>query len=72
MQKIIFEGDALEVIHALRREGTWRGSYGLVIEEAKRNLRHLQEWRVNHVNREANVTAHKLAKYAVISKEERL
>ena len=33
--QIIAEGDSLEIIHALQREGECRGSYGHFVEETK-------------------------------------
>ena len=65
VRKITLEGDAMEVVQAFCREGVWRGSYGMVIEEARENLQQLLEWRVNHVPKQANESAHRLAKYAL-------
>jgi hypothetical protein len=60
--KLVLEGDALQIVQALRSTGDRWCPYGLIIEDTRRMLRNFQECSVNHVRREANVEAHKLAK----------
>jgi peptidyl-tRNA hydrolase len=43
LRKIVIERDALEVVQALRKEGTWRGSYGQAVQDANHRLSSLQE-----------------------------
>jgi ribonuclease HI len=67
---IILEGDAKEITQALQCGSLWRGSYCMLIDEARRNLQQLCEWHVRHVFREANEVAHNLAKVAISRREE--
>lgn len=65
---VILEGDSLEVIQALRSEESSWNQYGVcghLMEDAKNLLHSCQVWRVNHVKREANEIAHRLAKRAL-------
>jgi hypothetical protein len=36
-----------------------------VVQDVAETLREMQEWRVQHVPREANITAHYLARWAL-------
>ena len=42
VQKIILEGDALEVVQALRREDAWKGRFCMFVEEVRRNLQQIK------------------------------
>lgn len=72
LRQIEVEGDALEVVTSLQREGICRGVYGQFVDEAKHLFNHSLSWCVKHVRREANVLAHKLAKFAVLREEEQI
>lgn len=72
VQNIILEGDAMEVVQALHRESTWRESYYMLVEEDKRNLHTIPRWSVQHVAKQANVTAHNLAKFVISIREEKM
>jgi hypothetical protein len=69
---VILEGDALEVVQAMNREGFSSGQYGALINDTKTLLQQVQHWTVCHVKRVANVAAHSLAKLAFSFSEERL
>ncbi|XP_059446656.1 uncharacterized protein LOC132178224 [Corylus avellana] len=70
LQKVILEGDALEVVNNMKRDGLWNVSYGLVLEDAKNNICFGVDWQVMHVSCTANGVAHKLAKLAVAINDE--
>jgi hypothetical protein len=70
--QIIAEGDSLEIICALQRENECKGSYGNFVEEAKALLNQMDSWFVQHVGREANTAAHKLAQYVAIREDEQI
>lgn len=70
--KIILEGDALEIVQALRKEGDAWGLYRQVLNDTKYLLQRFQEHCVNHVGREANGAAHNLAKLALSLGEDKV
>jgi hypothetical protein len=57
VKESILEGDAKEVVQALQRVGIWRGSYCMLVKEARINLQQQLEWQANHVFKEPNDTA---------------
>jgi hypothetical protein len=67
---IIMERDSLELIQALRREGSCWTSYGMMINDAKMDLLNIPHWEVCHVKHGANVVAHTLAKQALVIGED--
>jgi hypothetical protein len=66
LESIMLEGDSLEVVQALKKNGSCWSSYGQVVNEMKMLLEHFQVWEVNHVRRVANNAAHCLAKLALV------
>jgi ribonuclease HI len=72
LRKIIMEGDALQIVQALRSTGGGRYSYGLIIEDMHQLLQRFSEFSVQHVRREANRAAHKLAKLALSLGEDKI
>jgi ribonuclease HI len=68
--KVVLEGDALQVVHALKSSTRNWSSYGHLIEEARSHLKGMHKWRVNHVRRHLNGAAHRLAKEALTITEE--
>jgi hypothetical protein len=68
----ILEGDAREVVQHYGKYGICRGSYGQVLNNAKSLLSRVPSWRVQHVRRTANSTAHRLARMAMVSGENRV
>ncbi|XP_059462058.1 uncharacterized protein LOC132191056 [Corylus avellana] len=63
--RIYLEGDALEIVQALRMEGSCWSRYEHLINDAKILIQKFQFWEVDHVKREANEVAHILAKKAL-------
>jgi hypothetical protein len=72
IMKLILEGDALQIVQALQSTGGRWYPYGLIIEDTRRMFWNFQECSVRHVQREANVEAHKLAKLALSLGENRV
>jgi ribonuclease HI len=68
--KVILEGDALQVVNALKASTRNWSPYGHLIEEAHSQLSGMHTWRVNHVRRHLNGAAHQLAKAALTLNEE--
>jgi ribonuclease HI len=68
-QKLILEGDAATVIHAVNQVELCRGEYGQLINGAKQLLNQGCQWQVRHVRRVANGAAHQLAKMGLQSQE---
>jgi ribonuclease HI len=68
--QIIAEGDSLEVVGALRRDGECCTSYGHIVEEAKELFNMVESWSVQHVGRENNTAAHHLAKHAATREDD--
>jgi hypothetical protein len=60
-RSIIMEGDALEIVSALRKEEGWPSKYNNFMEEARDLLSCFHRWSVNYVRRECNVVAHSLS-----------
>jgi ribonuclease HI len=71
LQRVIFEGDALEIIQALTRDGDCWASYGQILNEIKSELLQQHGWCFQYVNRAANDVAHKLARLAFLFGEDR-
>jgi hypothetical protein len=72
IQKLLLEGDALQIVQALNSDtGEW-APYGMITMDAKQKLQTFQEFNVVHVPREANRAAHCLAKLALTLGENRV
>jgi hypothetical protein len=67
---IVVEGDALEIVHALRKDSACWGRYGNLVDDAKNLLNSIDKWEVQHVKRSGNEAAHRLAKLALSIREE--
>lgn len=64
-QKFILEGDALQVINAIKgNEDIWNNK-GMLISDIKLLLSKFTSWSVNHVKRDLNTIAHVLGKDAL-------
>jgi hypothetical protein len=61
-QKVILEGDSLEVVQALQGDGSCWSKFGTLINDAKTILNNLQEWQIYHTKCLANTATHLLAK----------
>lgn len=70
LQKVILEGDALQIVRAMNTKGTHWSRYGHITEEARSLLSCLVSWRVVHVRRQLNGVAHCFAKTALTTCEE--
>lgn len=71
-QKIILEGDSLNVIKALQREeGCW-SKYGQIIKDMQALIRTLQCCEANHIRREANGVTHRLVRNALLFLEDKV
>lgn len=64
------EGDALQVVQVLKKEGENWSRYVHLIDKTRGVLNSLQRWKANHVNQTLNGTAHRLAKEALAIREE--
>jgi hypothetical protein len=65
-EKVILEGDALEIVNVFSNEERWMGTYGGIMHEAKQILNfYCTEWRVKHVQRCCNEVAHAIARMAL-------
>ncbi|XP_059438570.1 uncharacterized protein LOC132171299 [Corylus avellana] len=69
---VVLEGDSLEIVQWLRKDGVCRSRCGLLINETKLLLQDIQRWEVHHVKRKGNAEAHKLARLALSIGEDRL
>ncbi|XP_035547305.1 uncharacterized protein LOC118348876 [Juglans regia] len=63
--KVVFEGDTLVMINALKENVVCWTWYGQVVEEVKSSLKELLHWKIQFVRRDGNMIAHKLAKFAL-------
>ena len=66
---VIFEGDSLGVANSLQNEEQSWAPAGHLIEDTKNTLAGVV-WRVQHVGREVNAAANRLAKMALLLVEE--
>jgi ribonuclease HI len=64
-KNIIFEGDALSIVLALRNTGQCWSAYGHVIEDTKVLLERVESVAIKHVNRSGNKVAHSLSQMAI-------
>jgi hypothetical protein len=62
---LTLEGDSLEVIQAMKKDGRNGSRYGPILEEVKALLSDCRWWELSHVRRTGNEVVHRLAKMAV-------
>lgn len=60
------EGDAQHVITDMKKGITYWSLGGCLIQDACTIINSLSEWPIQHVHREANLVAHKLAKNSLV------
>jgi ribonuclease HI len=65
LRSLVLEGDALEIVQMLKKDGECGTIYGQLVNAAKESLRRWQGWEIQHVSRSANNAAHHLAKLAL-------
>jgi ribonuclease HI len=68
IQRVIFEGDSLEIVSALQREAGWHQKYSSLVDEARILLASFQYSEIVFVrrdSREGNQSAHGLARMYV-------
>ncbi|KAF5450110.1 hypothetical protein F2P56_014981 [Juglans regia] len=70
--KVIFEGDAQIVINAVNNQDEDLSFYGSIIEELKMVIKGWIGWKVKYSHRGTNVVAHKLARAALHTVEEKI
>ncbi|KAF5478200.1 hypothetical protein F2P56_004782 [Juglans regia] len=58
-RRVVFEGDALVIINAVKGEAECWTWYSQIVEDVKKSLRELLYWKINFVRREGNEIAHK-------------
>jgi ribonuclease HI len=68
--KIILEGDSMGVVQSLTGDAQCWAQAGQLIDDTKRILYDCSSWKVQHVHREANTAADRLAKTALQLVEE--
>ena len=65
LRRFILEGNALEIVQMLVKEGGCGTIYGQILNDVKERLRRWQGWEIQHVSSRANSVAHHLAKMAL-------
>jgi hypothetical protein len=64
LSHVHLEGDALNVVEALKKEGPCWHPFGYLIEDTRSYLSQMLSYSVIHAHRVANMVAHKLDKFA--------
>ncbi|XP_062167043.1 uncharacterized protein LOC133873342 [Alnus glutinosa] len=64
-EAIELEGDASEIVEAIRNSAKTANRFGGIIRETRQILESFGSWRISLVRREGNRVAHLLAKFAV-------
>jgi len=72
LRSIILEGDASEIIQALRSSDSVLGKFGSLISDAQNLLSSFGFYACTHVRREGNRVAHTLAKFAISSEHNKV
>jgi hypothetical protein len=62
---VLFQGDCLNVVVALNKDGPCDSIFGHLIEDTQNWFQRLHPFFVHHVRRQANMAAHGLAKLAI-------
>lgn len=70
LHRVILEGDALQVVQTLRKEGRNWSRYDHLIEDTKRELNCLFKWLGNDVRHNLNGAIHRLANETLYMREE--
>jgi hypothetical protein len=62
---ILLEGNALQIVTAVKMEGKNWSKFGHLVDGIKEDLHHLRFWRIDHIKRDANSATHGLAIEAI-------
>jgi hypothetical protein len=68
--KVVLEGDTLQIVHALKKDGRYLSTHGHLIENTQVILNSLQNWQINYANQNVNGEAQRLAKKALYLNDE--
>jgi hypothetical protein len=69
---IILDGDSLQIVNAIKATCNNLSSFGHIVDGIKLELRPLRSWRIEHVKRDANVTAHTIEKETILGVIDRI
>lgn len=72
LERIILEGDSLQVVHALNKPRSNWNMHGQIVGDIKVVLRSFYSWEICHTKRGGNTAAHLLAKSGVHSDTDRV
>jgi hypothetical protein len=72
LQSVLLEGDAKEIVNAIAKGGVSSGSCGSIIDHTRSLLSQVHTWAIQHVPREFNAAAHKLARFAIDQRQHRV
>lgn len=65
LDRIMVEGDSLQVVNAINKPGLNWGKYGHIVADIHEALRYFQMWKLCHTPREANSAAYMFAKEGI-------
>jgi hypothetical protein len=65
LRHIFLEGDALQVVNAMRSAGQSWNRFGQIVEDFRGVINLLSSWQIGYVKQHSNFAAHNLAKEAV-------
>jgi ribonuclease HI len=72
LPRVMLEGDALTIVHALQTaDHSWQ-LFGNLIEASKSSMCHFQSSSMMHTKREANMEAHLMVKAALQTHEQKI
>jgi ribonuclease HI len=72
VDNVIFKGDSLDVVNAMKRGNSCWAKYGMMVNAAKEGLQTIPTWDFHHTRREGNGATHRLAKQAFVFGEMRV
>jgi ribonuclease HI len=72
LQHIMMEGDAKLIVDAVNSNSSTWSRFGHIINDTRQILDDFIRWKCNHVRREANGAAHRLAKTATTDVSDRI
>jgi ribonuclease HI len=72
VERVIFEGDSLEVVNAVKNGNSCWARYGMMVNTCLEELRTIPTWDFRHVQHEGNRAAHRLAKQSFVFRDTRV